>query len=316
MRIGSLFSGYGGLDMAVAAHYDATVAWHVEFDKAPSKVLAHHWPDVPNHGDVTAVDWSQVEPVDIITGGYPCQPFSHAGHRRGTNDDRHLWPYVADALRVLRPRVAVFENVAGHLTLGFDTVLADLAALGMDVRWGVVSAAEAGAPHRRERLFIVATDARGETVGQWPGLREGEPAGFGWGRSDDDGSQVSDLTLLPTPRATRGGSGTETSYALGGEIDYDERPQGVVAPGADFGPYTAAITRWSAVLGRQAPPPTEPGTNGRPRLSPRFVEFMMGLPDGWVCDVPGITRAAQLKMLGNGVVPQQALLALSLLDPS
>jgi DNA (cytosine-5)-methyltransferase 1 len=124
------------------------------------------------------------------------------------------------------------------------------------------------------------------------------------------------VCLLPTPRATRGGSGTETSYALGGEIDYDERPQGVVAPGADFGPYTAAITRWSAVLGRQAPPPTEPGTNGRPRLSPRFVEFMMGLPDGWVCDVPGITRTAQLKMLGNGVVWQQALLALSLLDPS
>jgi site-specific DNA-cytosine methylase len=134
--------------------------------------------------------------------------------------------------------------------------------------------------------------------------------------------------LLPTPRAARGASATETTEALlptPTARDWkDGTPCENVPTNAllgrtvwgDFGPYTAAITRWSAVLGRQAPPPTEPGTNGRPRLSPRFVEFMMGLPDGWVCDVPGITRTAQLKMLGNGVVWQQALLALSLLDPS
>ena len=79
MRIGSLFSGYGGLDLAVAAHYGATVAWHVECDKWPSAILAHHYPDIPNYGDVTAVDWSAVEPVDIITGGFPCQDVSHAG---------------------------------------------------------------------------------------------------------------------------------------------------------------------------------------------------------------------------------------------
>ena len=157
MRIGSLFTGTGALDMAVAAHYGATVAWHVEFDKHPSAILAHHYPDIPNHHDVTSVDWAAVEPVDIITGGYPCQPFSHAGNRKGTNDERHLWPYVADSLRVLRPRLAVFENVAGHLSLGFDTVLADLAALGFDAEWVVVRASDAGAPHRRERVFIVAT---------------------------------------------------------------------------------------------------------------------------------------------------------------
>ena len=132
MRIGSLFSGYGGLDIAVAAHYGASVAWHVEFDKHPSAILAHHYPDIPNYGDVTGVDWATVEPVDIITGGYPCQPFSHAGTRKGTNDERHLWPYFAAAIRILRPRLVVLENVAGHLTLGFDEVLADLAALGFD----------------------------------------------------------------------------------------------------------------------------------------------------------------------------------------
>ena len=124
MRIGSLFSGYGGLDMAVEAVFpDARPAWFCEWDDAPSKILAHHWPDVPNYRDVTAVDWSAVEPVDIITGGYPCQPFSAAGRRKGTDDDRHLWPYVREAVRVLRPRYVVLENVAGHRSLGFDRVL-------------------------------------------------------------------------------------------------------------------------------------------------------------------------------------------------
>jgi DNA (cytosine-5)-methyltransferase 1 len=297
MRIGSLFSGYGGLDRAVAQHYGATVAWHVEFDKHPSAILAHHYPHIPNHGDVTAVDWSQVEPVDIVTGGYPCQPFSHAGQRRGTNDDRHLWPYVADAIRVLRPRLAVFENVAGHLTLGFDTVLADLAGLGFDAEWGVVSAAEAGAPHRRQRLFIVATDATRERIdrGRGAGTRR-------WDEPTDGGSDP-DLTLLPTP----------TSRDWKGR---NQRDDTTCLPGAvavDFGPYTAAIRRWEQVLGRPAPPPTEPGQNGRPRLSPRFVEWMQGLPDGLVTGVD-IPRSAQLKALGNGVVPAQALLALQLLD--
>ncbi len=363
MRIGSLFSGYGGLDLAVAAHYGATVAWHVEFDKHPSAILAHHYPDIPNYGDVSAVDWSQVEPVDIITGGYPCQPFSHAGQRRGINDERHLWPYVADAIRVLRPRLCVFENVPGHLTLGFDTVLADLAGVGFDAEWGVVSAAEAGAPHRRQRLFIVATDATRERIDR--------AGGAGTRRWDEptDGGTDPDLTLLPTPTAQAAKHAAPTDYetrpqddsnlwvvaarllptpkasdgpnggpgmrngrgvadALPGVVGQllptptsrdhkgrNQRDDATCLPGAvvDFGPYAAAIARWEQVLGRPAPPPTEPGTNGRPKLSAHFVEWLMGLPDGWVTGV-GIPRSAQLKALGNGVVPQQAALALAMLD--
>jgi len=377
MRIGSLFSGYGGLDMAVAAHYDATVAWHVEFDKAPSKVLAHHWPDVPNHGDVTAVDWSQVEPVDIITGGFPCQDVSHAGLRAGVHQGTRsgLWFQMARAIDALQPRKVIIENVAGLLSAdaacnvepcpwcvgdepaghmrALGAVLADLAEMGFDAEWGSVRAADAGAPHGRLRVFVVAADAGS---GQLPraaigvdglpvaGERGGDPDltllptptasdGPNGGPGMRNGRGVADalpgvVSLLPTPRAARGASATETTEALlptPTARDWkDGTPCENVPTNAllgrtvwgDFGPYTAAITRWSAVLGRQAPPPTEPGTNGRPRLSPRFVEFMMGLPDGWVCDVPGITRTAQLKMLGNGVVWQQALLALSLLDPS
>lgn len=114
LRIGSLFSGAGGLDMAVEAVFGATTAWHCELDPAASKVLASHWPGVPNLGDITAIDWGSVavhgvgwdfQPIDILCGGWPCQPFSVAGKRKGINDDRALWPYVADAIRALRPRL-------------------------------------------------------------------------------------------------------------------------------------------------------------------------------------------------------------------
>lgn len=160
MRVGSLFTGYGGLDLAVQSVFPgARTVWCVESDRHPAAVLARQFPGVPNYGDVTTVDWSTVEPVDVITAGWPCQPFSVAGRRKGGDDDRHLWPYVVDAVRVLRPRHLIGENVAGHLSLGFDRVLADLAALGFDAEWGTVRASDAGAAHRRDRLFIVATDA-------------------------------------------------------------------------------------------------------------------------------------------------------------
>lgn len=117
-------------------------------------MLKHRFPGVPNFGDVTQIDWANVEPVDILTGGYPCQPFSLAGRRLGTNDERHLWPFVVDALRHLMPKQVVFENVRGHLSIGFDEVLRDLAFLGYKVAWDLVAANEVGAPHRRQRIFI------------------------------------------------------------------------------------------------------------------------------------------------------------------
>jgi DNA (cytosine-5)-methyltransferase 1 len=169
MRVGSLFTGYGGLDMAVGGD----LAWYAEIEPAACKVLAAHYPGVPNLGDITAVDWSQVEPVDVITGGYPCQPFSNAGKRKGADDERHLWPYVRDAIGAIRPRWAVLENVRGHLSLGFADVLADLADLGASARWGVVRAADAGAPHNRARLFIVADAAKRPSIRRWTTVGRG-----------------------------------------------------------------------------------------------------------------------------------------------
>lgn len=161
MRIGSLCSGYGGLDMGVQQVLGGKVAWHCEKDKNASLILAHHWPEVPNLGDITTIDWHSVPRVDILTAGYPCQPFSLAGKRAGTDDARHIWPHIAQAIGVLRPHYVVLENVRGHLSLGFDTVLGALASLRYDARWAVVRASDTGAPHKRERLFVLATDTAG-----------------------------------------------------------------------------------------------------------------------------------------------------------
>lgn len=155
LTVGSLFSGIGGFDLGLE-RAGMQVIWQSEIDKFASRVLKKHWPDVPNLGDITKIDWSKVERPDVICGGYPCQPFSQAGKRGGENDARHLWPAMHNAIRVLRPRYALMENVRGHLSLGFGRVLGDLAEIGYDAEWQIIPAAAVGAPHKRERVFIVA----------------------------------------------------------------------------------------------------------------------------------------------------------------
>ena len=155
MKVGSLFSGIGGLDLGLE-RAGMDVIWQSEIDPYACKVLDKHWPTVPNLGNIKEIDWSQVERPDVICGGYPCQPFSTAGKRQGEGDARHLWPWVRECIAELRPRYAVLENVRGHLSLGFGTVLGDLASIGYDTEWQVIPAASVGAPHRRDRVFIVA----------------------------------------------------------------------------------------------------------------------------------------------------------------
>lgn len=133
----------------------------VEIDQTCRSVLARHWPTVPRHDDVaTAVQWWEgldLGKPEVVSGGFPCQPFSQAGHKKGAADSRYLWPEFADVLRQLRPRYAIVENVPHILKSPvFGQVLGDLAALGFDAEWGVLSACAVGAPHTRNRLFIVA----------------------------------------------------------------------------------------------------------------------------------------------------------------
>jgi DNA (cytosine-5)-methyltransferase 1 len=182
-KIGSLFSGYGGLDLAVMNVTGGKVVWHCEWDDAPSKILEKHFPNVPNYRDVSLVDFTKVEKVDILTGGFPCQDLSLAGKRAGLKEGTRsgLWSEFARAIDELEPSLVVIENVRGilsanaHSDVGqcewcmgersgepalraLGAVLGSLSSLGAngyDARWVSVRASDAGAPHARFRTFIV-----------------------------------------------------------------------------------------------------------------------------------------------------------------
>lgn len=238
MKIGSLCTGYGGLDMAVEAYFGAYTVWCAEYDQYASELIQEQFGYV-NHKDITTINWAEVEPIDILTAGYPCQPFSQLGSRKGTNDERHIWPHIVEAISVLQPKFVILENVKGHLSLGFDRVLGDLTKLGYDARWKVVRASEVGAPHQRARLFIVAYPKHSRWEIDWQTQELGRGS-----------ASRSDLLLQEPPSA------------LDGSL-----------------------------------------------VNLKFIEYMMGLEAGWVTDFH-FPLQQLYKLLGNGVVPQQAYFAL------
>lgn len=155
----SLFSGIGGIDLACEWAGIKTVAF-CEREPFCQKVLRKHWPDVPIYDDVKTLTRARFEAdgvgtIRLIHGGWPCQPFSIAGERRGKEDDRHLWPEVKRLLQDIKPKWFVGENVAGHITLGLDEVLSDLESEGYTWETFVIPAIAVNAPHRRDRVFIV-----------------------------------------------------------------------------------------------------------------------------------------------------------------
>lgn len=183
LTIGSLFSGYGGLDIAAEQVFGAETRWLVECDPAPSAILEHHFPGVLNLGDVTTIDWTAVEPVDIITGGSPCQDLSAAGGRRGMTEGTrsNLWVHMRHAIEIIRPRFVVWENVQGALSAAaasssdvepsdrpmgkadrinlkaLGRVLGDLAEIGYDAQWTTLRVSDIGGCHHRRRVFLLAT---------------------------------------------------------------------------------------------------------------------------------------------------------------
>ena len=223
MTFGSLFSGIGGIDLGLE-RAGLKCVWQSEIDPFACQVLAKHWPNTTNLGDIREIDWTTVDRADLVAGGYPCQPFSLAGVRRGEEDPRHLWPLFAECLRVVRPRYALLENVSGHLSLGFGSVLGDLAEIGYDAQWDCVPAAAVGAPHLRDRVFVIARDTRterrrtmadGDDSGSFDALRTR------WDAPWDGGSNVAHadgrrleasegqaLRVLGLPDARRNCSGT------------------------------------------------------------------------------------------------------------
>ena len=158
--MGSMFTGVGGIDLGLEEAFPgARTLWQVENEPHCSGVLNRRWPGATLYGDVRDVELDQLQRVDLLSAGFPCQPASLAGKRKGASDDRWLWPHVHRFLRALRPGLAVLENVPGLLTVDdgrlFGRVLGDLAESGYDARWACVRASDIGAPHRRARLFII-----------------------------------------------------------------------------------------------------------------------------------------------------------------
>jgi len=169
MKHGSLFSGIGGFDLA-AEWMGWDNIFHCEWMPFPRKVLSHYWPEAISYHDIATTDFRQhYGQIDILTGGFPCQPYSAAGKRKGKDDDRHLWPHMLRCIREVKPRWVVGENVFGLATwnggLVFEEVCVDLEAEGYSVQPFVLPAAAVNAPHRRDRVWFVAnavgTGARG-----------------------------------------------------------------------------------------------------------------------------------------------------------
>jgi DNA (cytosine-5)-methyltransferase 1 len=155
VTFGSLFAGIGGMDLGLE-RAGMECRWQVEIDPFCQKVLTKHWPEVPKYGDIRKLNGSELERVDCIAGGFPCQPVSKAGQRRKQSDERWLWPEFLRLIGVVRPRVVIVENVSGLLTGGMGDVLGGLAAFGYDAEWDCIPAASVGAPHIRDRVWILA----------------------------------------------------------------------------------------------------------------------------------------------------------------
>jgi DNA (cytosine-5)-methyltransferase 1 len=279
LKIGSLCTGYGGLDMAVEAYFNAETVWTSDYDKYASIVIEQRLRK-PNLGNIKEIKWNEIEPIDILTAGYPCQPFSHAGHRKGVEDVRHIWPFIKEGISILRPRIVILENVRGHLSLGLKEVLQDLAKIGYDAKWQTVRASDVGAPHRRERIFIVATPQCTATACIGCSLVSDNCRKVGnQGQSQSVISELVEKIVINTS--------DKCEPSISGLQDMDRK----------------LTSRLSMHL-QAVPNPLD-----QDKLNAKFVEYMMGLPEGWVTDLD-ISRAQQLKILGNGVVPQQAYYAL------
>ena len=256
LRYGSLFSGIGGIDLGMdMAGFEC--AWQVEVDEHCRRILEKHWPGVPKYKDIYDVKGSELEPVDILCGGFPCQPVSVAGQRAGVDDERWLWDEFYRLICEVRPRWVVAENVTGLLSANsgraFAGVLRDLAEGGYDAVWDVFPAGGSGgvgAPHKRERIFIVATplavnrSRKPETLEKCLEFRKKI------GRTSVPLYLEEVVKMWPTPTRSdhKGWSkGHKRAHDRSNRLDFAIEPQG--------------------------------GKGGT--LNPMWVEWLMGFPIGW-----------------------------------
>lgn len=298
VTVGSLCTGIAGLEYGLTlAGLDTDTVFVSDIDKGACTWLEANV-SAPNLGDFTALD--ELPPVDILTAGFPCQPLSTAGQRKGIEDDRWLWDDIQRLVGRMESRPFVFlENVPGLLTANDGHAMARivhrLAAIGYSITWGTMAAAAVGAPHRRLRWWGLAYPA--DADGGRPGQRCTEPSRV---------TVVEHAADAATDADGLGSQGLRRPDTRPGDADGCDG-QGTRSRSAVFGGYWLAFARWERIIGRPAPAPTVDG-----RLSPHLVEWMMGYPEGWVTDTLTSRRQA-LHALGNAVVPQCAAAAFTAL---
>lgn len=325
MRMLDLFSGIGGFSYAAQQVWcdDLEIMAFCEIDKFCQKVLNKHWPDVPIIEDIRSLDEEtftdstgngleiggmaqQKSPrfsdghckiskarIDLLTGGFPCQPFSVAGKRKGNADERALWPEMLRVIKIFRPRWIIGENVAGFVNMGLDDSCADLEAEGYEVQPFVIPACAVNAPHRRDRVWIVATLNTNDE-----GLQGEQQHG-----TSKDGQPRKSISKLGQDVADTTGDGCTEGAVIRREI-----PKESWRAEPDFGIESSGIKEWWAVE-----PDVGNLVNGLSRQLARFdrepdiPRVAKGIPD----------RVNKLKALGNAVVPQIPMIimqAIKLID--
>jgi DNA (cytosine-5)-methyltransferase 1 len=295
VKFGSLFAGIGGIDLGLE-RAGMECAWQVEKDEWCRRVLAKHWPDVERLEDVREVGKQNLGAVDLIAGGFPCQPHSVAGKRRGAADDRNLWPEFSRIVGETRPRYVIAENVPGIVTTYLDTVLSDLEGHGYACWTFNLPAVAFDAPHRRERIFVVAhaeSDLRGASGNDRPEPSDGSSASVadsGGTRLGEQDKVQSDIGWEHNSTPQQAGVNFESEpFANSEDVADASQPgqtniQGRTAHG---------VMDRSRGLGRNGSTSREHQGWG---IEPAVGRVAHGVPN----------RVDRLRGLGNAVVPQVA----------
>jgi DNA (cytosine-5)-methyltransferase 1 len=288
-----------------------TVAF-CEYDEKARKVLNKHWPDVPMYNDVRTLTGEQLEKdgitdIGLICGGYPCQPFSVAGKREGQADDRHLWPEFFRLIQEIRPTWVIAENVAGHINMGLDSVLADLESEGYQQQVFLIPACAVGAYHRRDRVWILAHSDSGSSASAQQ-KREYE------GAENDSRSSHDELDAgtIMANAASNGGKRIAGEFPKENELETSRRQEERVRQFVDAGNGQRNDVADTLHQGLQRGQGT-----GNPESSRKErEEFLTGRGErsesgNWLPEPPvgrvanGVSgRVDRLKQLGNAVVPQ------------
>jgi len=326
LKHGSLFSGIGGFDLA-AEWIGWENVFHCEWEEFPQKVLKYYWPKAISYGDIKQTDFTVHRgEIDILTGGFPCQPYSSAGKRKGKEDDRHLWPEMLRAIREIKPTYVVGENVSGLLSwnggLVFEEVQADLEAEGYEVQPILLPACGVGAPHRRDRIWFVAHST---SYGSYRTSSESRKKVKGQNRQQNEQPSIGSEIYTPSSANTRGEQLQEWTPKRN-EQDKKEEGGGLdnrTKRSSNFG--NAPNSSLSGLQGRKLNGTFDKEDKKRRQQSPRSATERHKITDWekWptqspICsgddgiprELDGISfpkwRNESIKAYGNAIVPQVA----------